>query len=75
MPVALFEFALIVVVLMVFGTQVIWPIYRGTPMFPVIQREATLRNELAKVKQAQIERELEEAIKREQTTLSEEKNK
>lgn len=58
MPVALFEFAFAALVLLVGITQVIWPIFRGTPLFPIFRRETRLLREAERERQRQIEMQL-----------------
>ena len=46
------------------ATQVVWPIIRGTPMFPLFRRERRLRHEIAEVEQTHIEEDLETELRR-----------
>jgi predicted negative regulator of RcsB-dependent stress response len=61
MFIALFRFVLILFVLLVFGTQVIWPWWKGTKLFPIFRKkvseasdnivEATQKAEIEEMKQ------------------------
>jgi hypothetical protein len=49
----------------VFVTQIAYPLYRGTVLFPIFRKERVLHDQLAEVKQAKVEKSIEEEIKRE----------
>jgi hypothetical protein len=59
-PVAFFEFLLFSAVLIVGVTQVLWPIWRGTPLFPWVHAryERELLKEAERERQRQIEMQL-----------------
>ena len=44
-------------------TQIVWPIIRGTPMFPLLRRERQLRHEISEVEQTHIEEDLETKLR------------
>ena len=47
----LFELALALFIILVIGTQIIVPFFRGTLMFPILRKEAKLEGELAEVRE------------------------
>jgi hypothetical protein len=56
MPVSLFEFLLFTLVLVTGVTQVLWPIWRGTPLFPILNsKERRLLREAERERQRQLE--------------------
>lgn len=56
MPVSLFEFLLFTLVLVTGVTQVLWPIWRGTPLFPIFNsKERRLLREAERERQRQLE--------------------
>lgn len=58
------------VVLMLTGvTQVVIPLWRGTPLFPILRSERKLEGELEEVRQQKIEADLQARIKRERDEL------
>jgi hypothetical protein len=59
----LIEIALGLVLVWALIFQVIFPMIRGTKLFPMSKREAKLQSELENVNQAVREKELEETIK------------
>lgn len=65
MPVILFEFALFTLVLVVGVTQVLWPIWRGTPLFPLFTKEGRLLREAERERQRQIEMRINRDLTRE----------
>ena len=56
------EFALFGLVALVGITQLVIPLWRGTPMFPLLRRERKLESELEKARQAQVEENLDRRI-------------
>ncbi len=56
------EFAVIIFILVVLGTQIVIPLLRGTPFFPVLGRERKLVEELSRAKEDVRHAELEEKI-------------
>jgi hypothetical protein len=64
MPVVLLEFVLVLFVAYVGATQILWPVWRGTPMFPMFQREQRLHWEIGRGRQRQVELKLEQDLKR-----------
>lgn len=68
MPVALFEFLLFVVVLVFASTQLLWPVWRGTPLLPFFRRERVLQWKIEEQRQQQVERELERYLQQLETT-------
>lgn len=73
MPVAVFEAALFIAVLLVVLTQMLWPALRGTPFFPVFRRrrESALNQELDDVRQEQVVERLEREVARQRARLKE----
>ena len=60
------EIVVIALVLLVFGTQVFFPLWRGTPIFPFFRRERKLEAQLAKLRQVTLEADIERDIAREE---------
>ena len=56
------EFAVVVSIFVVLGTQILIPLLRGTPFFPVFRRERKLVEELTRAKEEVRNAELEETI-------------
>ena len=56
------EVVLYVAGLALIVTQIAWPLLRGTPPFPFFRRERKLREEIAEVRQGEVEHELEREI-------------
>lgn len=50
-------------------TQVVVPLWRGTPLFPILRSERKLEGELEEVHQQKIEADLQERIRRERREL------
>lgn len=48
-----------------FVSQVFYPLWRGTPLFPVFRKEHELLKNLAEEKQVTVEEEIKEEIKKE----------
>lgn len=59
MPVPLFEFLLFAFVLITGVSQVLWPIWRGTPLFPIFtSKELRILREAERERQRQLEMKL-----------------
>ena len=69
MIVAAAEWVFMLMIVVLFGSQVLWPVCRGTRLFPIIRREGRLRRELSEVRQEATEIEVEEQITRERERL------
>ena len=54
-------------------TQLVIPLWRGTPLFPLFRREGKLEGELERARQVRLEAELRERIERERRNIEEEK--
>jgi hypothetical protein len=65
-----FEDLLLILIALGVITQIIIPAIRGSRSFPLFTREHKLQHELSEVHQAQIERNLEAAIKKEKEKLN-----
>jgi hypothetical protein len=63
MLLAVLEFAVATLLIGFVGTQVVFPIMRGTPLFPLLRKEAKLHSDLAGVKQQVVEKKIEQEIK------------
>ena len=59
------EILLIVVVIVVFATQVFIPLWRGTPLFPYFRKEGRLNARLKEDRQSAVESDLEAKLNRE----------
>lgn len=59
------EFVVAVLIVGVFVTQVFLPLGRGTPLFPFFRRERRLNARLKEARQAALEKELEDKLKKE----------
>lgn len=62
----LMEYLFVAIVLLVFITQIAWPLYKGRPTFPFFRKQRKLEKELADVNQAKLEEGLEKQVKRQQ---------
>src|SRR3989344_4749244 len=60
--VALTELVVAVLLLYLGATQVVLPLWRDTPLFPIIRRERRLQHELAEATENVVEAELEKKI-------------
>ena len=59
------EFILLSVVLIGFYSQIFWPLWRGTPLFPIFRRERELLHKLSEEKQKTVEEEIQDEIQKE----------
>lgn len=62
----LMEYLFVAIVLLVFITQVAWPLYKGRPTFPFFRKQRKLEKELADANQASLEAGLEKQVKKHQ---------
>lgn len=59
------EWIIIAGLFIVFGSQVFWPLWRGTPLFPFFRREQELLKKLSEEKQTTVEEEIKDEIAKE----------
>lgn len=59
------EFIILSTVFLFFCSQVFYPLYRGTPLFPFFRPEHELRKKLSEEKQVSVEEEIKDAISKE----------
>lgn len=59
------ELAMLLCVVIIFATQIAYPLYRGTRLFPWFKRERKLEAELADVRQQKEEQKLQKQIDKE----------
>lgn len=59
------EAVIIGALLLVSISQIFYPLWRGTPLFPFFRREHALRNKLAEEKQVTVEEDLKDEINKE----------
>lgn len=52
-------------ILFFFCSQIFWPIYRGTAIFPMFHKEPRLWDKLSEERQTTLEKEIEDEIKKE----------
>ena len=60
------EIIMIALFLLAFATQVFIPLWRGTPLFPIFRRERKLEAQLTKLRQANLEADIEHKIVQEE---------
>lgn len=60
----LLEFVVILLLLLFLITQIIIPLCRGTSWYPIFRREAKLQKDISQVKQAIVERQMEEDLEK-----------
>jgi hypothetical protein len=51
-------------IILVFASQIIWPLLKGRPTFPLFRKQRELEKSLADANQAEFEAELEEKVKK-----------
>lgn len=57
------EVASVLLLILFVVTQVIWPMYRNRPLFPIFRKRAVLERDLAQAHEARDEKELERTIR------------
>lgn len=68
------EMSSVALVMAIWISQIVLPIVRGTPLFPLFKRETRLRHSLLVAEQHILEKHLAEELKQKESHLSEEKS-
>ena len=63
--VVVLELLFATLIVIIFLTQILMPLFRGTPVFPIFRRERKLESELSEARKEVIEASLERRIKQE----------
>lgn len=63
----LLEWTTMAIIFIVFATQVLVPLWRGTALFPILKKEVKLQEKLAEEKQVTLEEKIEKEIEKEKT--------
>lgn len=63
MLLAALELVLISVMIIFLITQVFYPFFRGTQLFPILRKEAKIQSSIERVNQKVVEKELAETLK------------